>query len=342
MIKKVFRWLILIFLLLCLGAVFIVGSITFQSYRFWIQGPAEDAEMQIFTVENGQGLQSIAASLEEDRFIKSAFWFRFYTILDSSSKSLQAGEFELSKGMSYASIVDVLIDAESEEISITIPEGYTITQIGDTVVNSFDITQAEWAEATGIESVFESHDFIVSAQKPDDVDLEGYLFPDTYRFYVGATAEDIVGTLIDTMHKKINDAGIVVPEGKTMHEVLTLASILEREVRSAEDKALVADLFLRRLEIGMALQADSTVNYITGNDTPSITLTDRDIDSPYNTYLYSDLPPGPISNPGIDSIYSVVNPFANDYWFFLTTPEGEAIYSVTHDEHVANKNLYLR
>ncbi|MFH1632241.1 MAG: endolytic transglycosylase MltG [bacterium] len=342
MINNFVKLFAFIFIVLFIAAAVVIGSIVWQSYKFWIQDPADNATVSTFVVEEGQGLSTIAGNLESEGLVASEFWFRFYAVLDGSSTGLQAGDFELLPGMNYASIVGVLIDAESEEVLITIPEGYTVSQIGKLVVDNFDVSDDEWATSTGLNSIYNSHEFVLASVKPAGVDLEGYLFPDTYRFFVGATAENIVEELIDTMEFRINEADLAAPSGWTMHEVLTLASIIEREVRSAEDKALVADLFMRRLEIGMALQADSTVNYITGGDSPAISLEDRDINSPYNTYLYPDLPPGPISNPGVDSIAAVVSPTPNDYWYFLTTPEGEVIYSVTHDEHVANKAIYLR
>jgi UPF0755 protein len=185
---------------------------------------------------------------------------------------------------------------------------------------------------------------VVVAQKPGDVDLEGYLFPDTYRFAYDASAEDIARIMLDNMAEQVNDAGR--PNGDaaemTIHEILTLASIIEREVRQPSTMKNVADIFLKRLDIGMALQADSTVNYVIEGDSPSITLDQRDnTESPYNTYKYPGLPPGPISAPSANAIDAVLNPTANNYLYFLTTDDGEIYYAETHDEHVRNKAFLL-
>ncbi|PIT86934.1 MAG: endolytic transglycosylase MltG, partial [Candidatus Magasanikbacteria bacterium CG10_big_fil_rev_8_21_14_0_10_43_6] len=230
------------------------------------------------------------------------------------------------------------------EVTITIPEGYTIAQIGDVVTTQLTISQADWDWLTGMDSTFEAHDIMRLAEKPEHVDLEGYLFPDTYRFFADASVEDVVGRLLDEMETVLLevDTSDWPDELETYHDVLTLASILEREVQDSDDMAMVADIFLKRLAIGMPLQADSTVNYVTGGDSPAISLDDRDIDSLYNTYRYAGLPPGPISNPGREAISAVLNATSNDYYYFLTTPEGEVIYAVTHDQHVQNKALYLR
>lgn len=338
---KLFRKVLscLVFLVIVIAIFAVV--IAMQSYRFWLQSPEGDAEQLVFVVEDGDSFSAVADTLKNRELINSKFWFSVYAKYDGSARKIQAGEFELMRGMNYASIIDELIDADAEEVSITIPEGYTIEQIGEVVMANFYVTPADWGILTGMESPFEDHPFIVSAQKPEDVDLEGYLFPDTYRFFVNAGGKDIVKKMIDTAEERVSSIN-KTSKDYTLHEVLTLASIVEREVMSEDDKALVADLFLRRLSIGMALQADSTVNYVTGKKTPGISLADRDIESPYNTYQNAGLPPGPISNPGLESIKAVFSPSPNSYLFFLTTPEGEVIYALSHDDHVQNKAKYLR
>lgn len=338
---KLFRKIISCVATLIILIVLLGSLVVWQSYRFWLQAPAKEASSQVITIVDGEGFGTMAIELEERGLINSKFWFTIYGRLDGSQKNIQVGEFELRPGMNYASIIDILMRSDSEEVTITIPEGYTLQQIGELVVANFDVTEAEWGVLTGMESPFETHEFVVAAQKPADVDLEGYLFPDTYRFFEDATGEQIVQKLLNTMQSRFEQNNLVPSPDMSIHEMLTLASILEREVRGSEDMAIVADLFLRRLDIGMALQADSTVNYITGRDTPSISLADRDIDSLYNTYLYPGLPPGPISNPGLESLQALTNPTPNSFYYFLTTPEGEVIYAISHDDHVRNKATYL-
>ena len=150
--------------------------------------------------------------------------------------------------------------------------------------------------------------------------------------------------MLDTMADRVGDLGRPIGDAATMttHEILTLASIIEREVRQPSTMKNVADIFLKRLDIGMALQADSTVNYVIEGDSPSITLDQRDnTESPYNTYKYPGLPPGPISAPSANAIDAVLNPTANNYLYFLTTDDGEIYYAETHEEHVRNKVQYL-
>ena len=213
--------------------------------------------------------------------------------------------------------------------------------------NFSQITSADWDSVTNSPSDFTEQQDILSGI-PSGKGLEGYLFPDTYRFRKDADAKTISETMIITLKRRLAENNIIIPDhlvmqnGMTFHQVITLASIVEREVRSKEDMAHVAGIFLTRFKIGMALQADSTVNFVTGKLDASVSITDSHVDSPYNTYKYLGLPPGPISNPGMNAIQAVLNPVASNDLYFLTTPAGQVIYSKTFDEHVANKYKYLK
>jgi UPF0755 protein len=183
------------------------------------------------------------------------------------------------------------------------------------------------------------------AAKPAGTSLEGYLFPDTYRLFKKATPGEIVGELAANLERRLEGAGLaekIAASGHSLHEILTLASIVEREVRSPEDRRLVADIFWRRLAAGLALQADSTVNYATGKSVAAASAEDLKTASRFNTYRYPGLPPGPICNPGLSAIRAVLEPEPNRYWFFLTDDEGQVHYAATFEEHTQNKARYLR
>lgn len=327
-------------------ALMLVGVGVRQVYRFWLSQPSEDAQGVQIVVEEGDTLSSVIPKLGD---AVSPFWFKVYAKFSGQESSIHPGTFTFHEGASYRAILQMLQVGSVNDVTLTIPEGFAITQMGERVVAAFPrITMEEWARVTGQFSPLEEHPFVIAAEKPDDVDLEGYLFPDTYSFFADATAEDIAKKMIDTMYERVATAGIhVAPDGEahdamSIHEMLTLASIVEKEVRQLATMKNVADIFLKRLEIGMALQSDATVNYITGGDDPSVSYADLEIDSLYNTYKYPGLPPGPISNPGLNALMAVAAPTANDYYYFLTTDEGDVYYAETHDEHVANKSRYLR
>jgi UPF0755 protein len=246
-------------------------------------------------------------------------------------------------------LVSKLLHAQSKDVSITIPEGYTIAQIGSLITEKFGhIKEKDWSTVTGVNGRTVAAEGNLLSSIPVGQTLEGYLFPDTYRFREDASSSIIVDTMIKNLKNRFSENNIGIPEDLIMenkmplHDLIILASIVEREVRGAEDMKIVAGIFLTRLKIGMALQADSTVNYVTGKKDASILLTDSKIDSPYNTYKNLGLPIGPISNPGMNAIIAVLHPIDSDYLYFLTTKEGEVIYSKTFSEHIDNKYKYLK
>lgn len=315
----------------------------FQVHQYFFQ--TSDAAEVSFTVEEGESFAAIAERLDEEGIIPSAFWFRVAGRLSGFADDVRAGTTVVVPGDRSADILGALVyPSGAAEVSVTIPEGYTLVQIGETVRAVLpQITEEEWAHVTGPDSPFTQDSFVLRAQKPADVDLEGYLFPDTYRFFKDATADDVVERMLRTMESRVESLGSPTgdADGMTTHELLTLSSLIEREVRDPEEMRQVSDIFLKRLDIGMALQSDATVNYVTGGDDPSISLSDRDIDSLYNTYKYPGLPPGPISNPGMHALRAVWSPAENPYYYFLTDSQGNVYYAETHDEHVVNKARYL-
>lgn len=326
MIKKILSCLTFLFFVL----VLIGGFISWQSYQFWLRSPAvqpSDCSVENcipFTVESGESIRTVSERLKTEEIIRNRFWFLVFVKLDGTARGVQAGEFLIPKGINYSRLMDILSNAKSEEISVTIPEGYTVAQMADILTESFSFSKEEWDALTK--------------------NKEGLLFPSTYRFLPNASAELVAARLESEMNRRI---ALLEPDySKLEHvsnqqELLIVASIIEREVRKPEEMSAVADIIYKRLTLGMPLQMDSTVNYITGNKTPSITLKDREIDSPYNTYKYAGLPPGPITNPGENAIRAALNPKKNDYYYFLTSPDGTVYYAKTFEEHIANR-VYLR
>ena len=339
--KNFLRFLGVLFLL----AVLMAGGFVYDA---WLRMPEADAPDASFEIVAGESAREISRRLEKAGVISSALWFEVFAKTTGVGRRFQAGAFSLRPGMSYAAIASVLTDAGTKEIQITIPEGFHLKQIGETVLRAFPhLTPHEWQAATGPSSPLKRSKPIL-AVIPTDLDLEGYLFPDTYRFHADASATEIASMMVDTLDRRLRENDVPVsdhlelPDKSSLHAFLTLASIIEREVRNVEDMRNVADVFEKRLEIGMALQADSTVNYVTGGTRPGATLEDIKVDSPYNTYRYPGLPPGPISNPGMNAILAVLHPKDNPWYYFLTTPDGRVMYARTFSDHVENKRTYLR
>ena len=189
-----------------------------------------------------------------------------------------------------------------------------------------------------------STDFSFLSDKPKNLSLEGYLFPDTYEVKKGAGSEDIIKKILNNFDKKLNSdlRTEIKNQGKSIFEIITIASLIEKEVRTFEDKKLVSGVLWKRLESNMPLQVDATIAYITEKKTTKVLKTDTQIDSLYNAYKYSGLPLGPICNPGIESIKAAIYPENSEYWYYLSTPEGETIFSRTLEEHNIAKAKYLK
>jgi UPF0755 protein len=216
--------------------------------------------------------------------------------------------------MNVKEIAKIITSGKIKTVKITIPEGYTIKDI---------------EEKLNI--------------KIENKALEGYLFPDTYYLPFGFLAEDLIKVMRENFENKIAPyKKDIEARGKTIHQILTLASLLEKEVKTKEDKELVAGILWKRLKFGMPLQVDATITYLTGKKTTKIGKEDLEIDSPYNTYKYKGLPPGPICNPGLESILAAIYPEESDYWYYLSTPEGKTIFSKTLKEHNVAKAQYLQ
>jgi UPF0755 protein len=330
---------------LFLGAVLVVGAIA--AYCFanaaWYAVPEGDEPEVSIVVSEGASFAQVAADLGSAD-VASTFWIRLYAKFFDDA-TVYPGSYVVTPGMSYQAIMTELHGHDTDSVRLTIPEGYSLVEMGERIHSVFpEISVAEWAAATSAKSALASDAFIVASGKLAGVDLEGYLFPDTYEFLVDATAEQIAEKMLRTMETRLNEIGAATgdAEGMTMHELLTLASVVEKEVRTAETMKNVADVFLKRLDIGMALQSDATINYIIDGDDPSPLYSDLKVESPYNTYLHAGLPPGPIAAPGVNALNGVLHPATNPYYYFLTTDEGGIYYAETYDEHLRNKAKWLK
>lgn len=287
--------------------------------------------------------KEVSQTLQKKGLIHSSIPFDIYVNLVYGERNFVKGEYKIFTPITAAALAKLLMQGPGfQERAITIIEGWNRKDIARYLEKEHIATEKDFLEMTHTAEPF--LDIGVLSQKPKNVDMEGYLFPDTYRIFEHATSEDIIRKMIENLNSKITPEIIteIKSHNQTIHKMLTLASIVEREVQSDADRAIVADMLYRRLKLGMPLQVDSTISFITGKQTDRSSLSDLQIDSPYNTYKYKGLPPGPIANPGLSSIRAVVYPKPNEYLFFLTTSEGEVKYARTYEEHLENKRKYLK
>lgn len=331
--KKLFSTLVSLVIILAIG---------FAAYEAYLKKPSAAALAEPIVIGNGMSTPEIAAVLKKAGVISSTAVFTVVADMSGSFKNFHAGTFLFKQGMSAVDALKTLSVRGPAEITITIPEGFDLRDIAARLVDAHVIKSAEAfyavagepAKFTKVdEAIVKDYPFL--SYKPVNVSLEGYLFPDTYRFYAETDPAVVVRRMLDAYADKLKDAA---PD----HDTLTTASLLQKEVKDPADQAKVADIIKRRLAAGMALQLDSTVNYVTGKNSPSASAADLSVDSPWNTYLHKGLPPGPIDNPGAGAVNAVRTPTPNKYWYFLTTPDGQVIYSTTLEQHNAAKAEYLK
>ncbi|MBI2624906.1 MAG: endolytic transglycosylase MltG [Candidatus Nealsonbacteria bacterium] len=277
-----------------------------------------------FDVKKGEGVKEIAQNLEEEGIIKSVNIFRVYVVSAGVSGKLQAGKYSFGPKMSIFEIVHKLAIGDVVKEKITIIEGWNLRDI------------AGYLEERNL---FKAEEFLEAASSS-----EGFLFPDTYEINIGKGAGELVNKAISNFDKKVT-SGLskeVKSQRKSIFEIVSMASMLEKEVKKLEDKKIVSGILWKRINNYIPLQVDATITYITGKKTTKISKEETQIDSPYNTYRHLGLPPGPISNPGIDSILAAIYPEKSEYWYYLSTQEGETIFSKTLEEHNIAKAKYLK
>lgn len=312
---------------------------------------------QVFIIKEGQGVNQISQNLKEQGLLDNSFIFETYLWLRKLEDKIQAGEHQLNDTWSIRQLTNALISGYSieNERVITILEGWNLRDIADYLAKEDLVSKDEFHELVGLPAVDYdrnpdlsrpldfSYDYEFLKEKPDNLSLEGYLFPDTYRIFKDATPEEIVRKMLDNFDRKITSEmlGDMYNRNKKLYEILTLASIIEKEGDTLENKKKVAGVYYNRLALGMALQADPTVNYVTAKVTDRPSLDDIESDNPYNTYQYPGLPPGPICNPGLDSIMAAIYPDKNDYYYFINTPDGKMIFSRNFEEHKQNRIKYF-
>jgi UPF0755 protein len=283
----------------------------------------------LFKIETGEGSKEIAERLQEAEIINWSSVFRFYVLISGQAGRLQAGTYDLDSGMNISEITRMISKGRIATDKFTIIEGWTLRDI------------SSYFEEEGL---FSSSEFLQFAGNPLDPDsLEGYLFPDTYILAREDGAEEAVDLMKSNFQKKIEPYLPVIEEKElSLSEVVTMASLIEKEVQTMEDKKIVSGIFWKRIKLGYPLQSCASIAYIKGISQWRYSAEDTKIDSPYNTYLNYGLPPGPISNPGLYSIEAALYPTESPYLYYLSTPEGEIIYSRTLKEHNEAIELYLK
>mgnify|MGYP002078507130 CR=1 FL=1 len=299
------------------------------------------AVMTDVTIEPGMTPEQIGNLLEEKSLIRSALSFVIYTRLIDAQGKLQSGSYQLTPESSVPQITEMLTGGDMRQLTITFYPGATLrdpTNMPDkqrTDVVTM-LKRAGFADEEISTALAKNYDHPLFAGKPASATLEGYIYGETYQFTPGVTVEEILTHTFDIYYQKLTENNIIAgakKQGLTLYQAITLASIVEREVHSAEDQRQVAKVFYNRLNQNVPLGSDVTFIYAAKqqNKTPTV-----DFDSPYNTRIHKGLPPGPIAAPGLAALQAVASPGTNDYLYFIAGDDGKTYFARTEDEHQKN------
>lgn len=314
-----------------------------------VNRPAGEGTLVAFTVQRGETTGMVAVRLAEEGLIHDAELFRLYVRHRGADRGLEAGDYELSSSMSIPQIAERLQQAWAEEVIVTIPEGWRMEQTA-ALLEQRSLLPGQDVLTRAREDTF-AYGFL--ADRPSDATLEGYLFPDTYRLPAEAEASHLIGRMLENFDRRVTpqmrqDAAA---QGLSLFEVVILASIVEREGVVKGELPLIAGVYRNRIDQGMKLDADPTVQYALGFQPDTGQWWKRpmrleeygQVNSPYNTYLHSGLPPGPICSPGLAAIEAVIYPEESDYLFFVrndVADDGSHVFARTLDEHQRNRQQY--
>jgi len=314
-----------------LGALVLAGAFVVAASA--LRPAAREVPAQVVVIPPGAALREIAALLDDAGLIRSPLAFVVAARVRGLGARLQSGEYLLSASMPTLEILDKIAQGQVMLHRLTIPEGYTAAQIADA------LAEAELADRDAfLRLVREEGNSFAFAFLGGRRNLEGYLFPDTYYFPRALPVRQIVQTMLARFDQRVTPQlrQQARAQGMTLHETLTIASMVEREAKLPVERPIIAGVIYNRLRREWRLEIDATVLYALGRRGGPLTAADLLVESPYNTYRQSGLPPGPICNPGLAAIEAAARPAATPYLFYVLRPDGSHAFSTTFDEHQRN------
>ena len=305
---------------------FAAAIILVFGYALVLAPPSDFPSGDIVVISRGASASDIAKQLSDAHIIKSPVILRFILRVSVSSSRVKSGAYLFSAPQNVILIASRISAGEYglPPVRVTFPEGVTVRDISEKVEEALPLVLAE---------------DIIYLGKPQ----EGYLFPDTYLFPPDATAKSIIDAMRTNFDVKIASLTTdIKASGHSISDIVIMASLVEKEARSTEVRRVIAGILWNRLELGMSLQVDAVFGYIFNRETYSPSYEDLKVDSPYNTYTHTGLPPGPINNPGLDSLKAAITPIKTNYLYYLTDKNGVMHYATTYAEHQSNQRKYLK
>lgn len=334
----------------CFGCLFgvLLLAIAFVVALFvpfaWVSTPSSNAASITVTINASSTASDVADELVAKKVLSVPWGYEIYQWFDASANRAKAGDYVVQPGMSYRTLArEFAVGPEREEVSVTIPEGLDIQGEG-ALLEKQGVNPKDFLKLVGTPPDLEPFDSTLKTEYPFLADippgntLEGYLYPDTYRVWKDQLPDGLVDKQLQTFADRTEGfEAQAKAEGHPFNDVIILASIIEKEVTSSTDRKIVAGIFWKRLAMGMPLQSDATINYVTGDGNARATADELKTVSPFNSYTNAGLPPSPICNPSLDSIEAALNPTKTDDLYFLTDDKGNVYYAKTLDEQDANK-----
>jgi len=338
--------------------ILIVGGVLiFNIYNYIVSSleplNAKSEQKVEVVIPNGSSNKAIGEILEKEKIIKSGMVFNYYTKFNNLT-GFQAGTYQFSASMDLDAISEALkngdVTEKTAQAKLTIPEGYDIDQIGDVIAEKTAFTKNDFLSLISDTDFFNTllasyPNLLQSASEATDVRyrLEGYLFPATYNYYDDMTLKELVTAMVaktDSVMSKYYTQ--IKQKNMSVHEVLTLASLVEKEGVTDDDRKNIAQVFFNRIAADMPLQSDISILYSLGEHKEDVMISDTQVDSPYNLYTNTGYGPGPFDNPSEQSIQAVLDPTANNYYYFVAdTSTGKVYFAATYDEHLVNKEKYV-
>lgn len=300
-------------------------------------GEEEEKRINV-KIREGLSTAEIAERLAEKGIIDSSFRFRLLARFYDYDDKFRPGAYTFNANMSDEEVFQKLLTGEKKFVRFTVPEGFGVKEIAERLYNLDLADKDEFLKAA---EDFAPYDYM-RKRKNVFFAAEGFLFPDTYNVESDIDIEEILGLMAANFDDRVTSTMRVQAEkmGLSVYDLITLASLVEREVRYPEDRPIVAQVLLKRLKLNMPLQTDATLQYLMDTPKEDVSIEDTQIDSPFNTYQHTGLPPGPIANPGMASITAVLHPAETDYLYFVADRQGHNHYAHTYEEHLNLVNQY--
>ncbi|MDO8512768.1 MAG: endolytic transglycosylase MltG [bacterium] len=315
------------------------------TYRHFTNAPLNKKTTEQFeiTIPSGTGAKQIAKIMREKGLIRSEWGFLMQEYLLGAKGKLKAGIYRFSQSESGTKIISRLKagDILPQDNKVTIPEGLTLKEIAQRLEKAGIASADDFIFDAKVEKFRDKFEFLADVPNGS---LEGYLFPDTYKFFKKTPVDEVVSRMLERFDEQFKIASKETPGLgiHKLHEVVTMASIIEREVITPEDRRIVSGILWSRIGHGVAMAADATIRYALNNWDKPLTVLDLKTNSPYNSRSNAGLPPGPIGNPGLDTLKAAMDPKETDYFYYLSAPDGTTIFSKTLEEHNANVQKYLK